>query len=118
MTSPNLTSIIIRNFSIDALIGIFPEEIGHKQNILINIDALFDDYSVKEDKIECTVSYVPIIEEIRRISDIQFSLVEKMADHLATFCLQEKRIQSVKIRIEKTEIFSECHVGTEIIRSR
>ena len=118
MSSANQTKIIIQDFQIPALIGIFPEEIGNKQSIIVNIEAIFADYRVAEDKIEATISYVPIIEEIRRISNIQFSLVEKMADHLAEFCLAIDRIASVKIKIEKPDIFPEGRVGTEIYRSK
>ena len=118
MSSINQTKIIIQDFTLSALIGIYPQEIGNKQTIIVNIEALFTDYRISEDKIESTVSYVPIIEEIRRISNIQFSLVEKMADHLAEFCLRHDRIQSVKVKIEKTDIFPEGRVGTEIYRSK
>lgn len=118
MSSGNQTKIIIQDFTIPALIGIYPQEIGNKQTIIVNIEAVFSDYQILEDKIEATVSYVPIIEEIRKISNIQFSLVEKMADHLAAFCLQIDRITSVKVKIEKPDIFPEGRVGTEIFRTK
>ncbi len=114
----NQTKIIIRDLKIDALIGIFPKEIGQKQAIIVNVEGILDDYRVGEDKITSTVSYAPIIEEIHRAANRQFSLAEKLAEHIADFCLAYPKIQSVKVRVEKPDIFPEAIVGAEIIRTK
>jgi len=112
------TKIILRDFTIQALLGIFEHEIARKQTIVINLEASLANPFIKSDQIEATVSYVPIIEEIRRISNIQFSLAEKFADHIADFCFCDPRLASVKIRVEKQDVFPEGSVGAEITRTR
>lgn len=114
----NETKIFVRDLTVNALLGIFPQEIGHRQRVNVFVEATLSDHRIPADTIESTVSYAPIVEEIHRMSNIQFSLAEKFAEHLADFCFQEARIQKVKIIIEKPDIFPECTVGVEIIRSR
>ncbi len=114
----NQTKIIVRDVNIDALLGFYPQEIGIKQRVTVNVEATLSDYRIDTDNITSTVSYAPVMEEIIRISNIQFSLAEKFAEHLANFCLAYERIESVKVRVEKLDIFAEGIVGTEIIRTK
>ena len=98
------------------MLGLYASEIGVKQRIRVNIEAAFSDYRIESDNIDSTVSYALFVEEIKRIADIQFSLAEKFAEHLADFCLSFDRIDTVRIVVEKLEICPEGIVGADIIR--
>ena len=116
--SQNLTSIFVRDFKVDALAGIYPGDDVNPTPLSISVEATFADHHVDADSIENTVSYELIANEIRRISKQHFHLVEKMAEHLADFCLSQNRVSHVRVRIEKVKIFPEGYAGTEIIRSK
>ena len=112
----NLTQIIVRDFKIPAYIGIYPEEHGIKQKICVNVAMNLTHYKIQHDKIEDTVSYEGIVNEIRKQSEVHHNLVETLAEELAKFCLTDRRISSVIIQIEKIEIFNEGNVGCSITR--
>lgn len=114
----NSTKIFVRDFKIDALAGIYPGDDVNPIPLSITIEVTFADYRVAEDSIDSTMSYELLADEIRRISKIHFHLVEKLAEHLTDFCLSNSRVASVRVRVEKLNIFAEGPAGTEIIRSR
>lgn len=114
----NQTKIVVRDFKVDALAGIYPGDDVNPTPLSITVEATFSDFRVNADSIENTMSYELLAEEIRTISKRHFHLVEKMAEHLADFCLSNARVASVLVRIEKPKIFAEGFAGTEIIRSR
>lgn len=112
----NQTKIFVKDIEIPAMLGLYAREIGVKQRIRVNIEATFSDYKVETDHIDSTVSYALFVDEIKRIADIQFSLAEKFADHMADFCLSFDRINAVRVMVEKLEICPEGIVGADIIR--
>ncbi len=112
------TKIFIRDFKIDALAGIFPGDEINPTSLSISVEATFADYKIASDDISSTMSYDLIAREIRDISKRHFHLIEKMAEHLADFCLKYERIDSVKVTIEKLKMYPEGFSGTEIIRSK
>ena len=114
----NQTKIFVRDFKVDALAGIYPDDDVNPTPLSITVEAIFSDYKVSADDISSTMSYELLANEIRAISKRHFHLVEKMADHLADFCLSQPRVQSVRVRIEKTKIFLEGFAGTEIFRTK
>ncbi len=114
----NQTKIFVHDFKVDALAGIYPGDDVNPTPLAISVEALFSDYKVDMDDIASTMSYELIANEIRSISKRHFHLVEKMAEHLAEFCLSHPRVETVKVRIEKLKIFEEGLAGTEIIRAK
>jgi dihydroneopterin aldolase len=114
----NQTKIFIRDFKIDALVGIFPGDEINPTPLSISIEVVFEDYKVETDDIESTMSYVLLVDEVYKVCKRHFKLVEKMADHLAAFCLSHDRVSEATIRIEKTKMFAEGFSGTEITRCK
>jgi len=114
----NITKIFVRDFKIDALAGIYPGDDVNPVALSISVEATLKNHIISADSIESTMSYELIAGEIRAISKHHFHLVEKLAEHLANFCLSDDKVQSVIVRIEKSNIFPEGPAGTEIIRSK
>lgn len=114
----NLTKIFVRDFKIDALAGIYPGDDVNPVSLSITVEVTFADHRIAADSIDSTMSYELIANEIRRISKTHFHLVEKLAEHLAEFCLLNPRTHSVMVKIDKSKIFPEGMAGTEIIRTR
>ena len=114
----NSTKIFVRDFKIDALAGIYPGDDVNPIPLSVTVEVTFGDWQVAADSIDSTMSYELLADEIRRISKIHFHLVEKLAEHLADFCLGNSRVSSALVRVEKMKIFPEGPAGTEIIRTR
>lgn len=114
----NQTQIFVRDFKIDALVGIYPEDKTILTPLSISVEAIFADHKVEEDHIDSTMSYALIVDEIRDMAKKHYNLVETMAEHLADFCLNNPRVSSARVRVEKTKMFPEGFVGTEITRTK
>jgi dihydroneopterin aldolase len=53
------------------------------------------------------------------VSSGHINLVETLADRIAKTCFEDGRIQGVKVRVEKLDVFKEAEsVGIEIERQR
>ena len=118
MEKQNQTKIIIRDFTVPARIGIYPQELAAPQSIRVSIDVTLKEHEIKRDNIEDTLSYEGLVAAIRNLQKQHFNLVEIMAEHLASIALADVRVQCVCVKIEKIEIYAEGHVGTEITRYR
>lgn len=116
--SQNQTKILVRDFIVPALIGIYPHEQTNMQRIKISVEATLKNYLIAHDDINDTMSYEGIVDEIRSLSKKHFNLVEILAEHLAQFTLSDPRVDAVQVRVEKLDVYPEGSVGTEIFRSR
>ena len=115
---PDLTRIIVRDFVVPALIGIYPHEHGVLQKMRITVDVTLSATTISTDDISATMSYEGLVREIRALGETHHELVETVAENLAAFALAHPLAESVFVRVEKLEVYPEGSVGTEIIRSK
>ena len=114
----NTTHVIVRDFTLPARIGVYDHEHHAPQMVRISVDMKLVDYLVPHDRIEDTVSYEGVVRKIRELSLVHHDLAEKLAEHIADFCLSLDKIACVTVTVLKTEIFPEGAVGTTITRLR
>lgn len=114
----NQTKIIVRDFIVPAMIGIYPQEKMAPQRIRVNMEVTLSQVKIDHDNINDTMSYEGLVAAIRALQETHYNLVETIAEHLADLALSHARAQSVCVRVEKIDIYAEGAVGTEIIRSR
>lgn len=117
----NTTTLIIKDLNISMYIGVGDAEHESPQNVRINILMDVANYTDwKSDNIDDVVCYASIIETIKTISQSRhFKLVETLAEVIAQDCLKDNRIRSIRVKIEKTDIFDDTDsVGVEIARDR
>ncbi len=114
-----MDKIFIDDLLMRCIIGIFPEERIHKQDVIVSL-CLYTDISgaAKSENIGDTVSYKDIQEEIMAMVEASsFQLVETMASALADLCLAHEGIEAVKVRVDKPSALRFCRrVGVEIFR--
>jgi FolB domain-containing protein len=116
-----MDQIIIRDLIARGIIGINSWEREKPQDILINI-ILFADVSVagETDRLEDTVNYRSISKRVQLHAETtgRFT-VEALATDLANICLEEPKVQKVRVRVEKPGAvrFTRA-VGVEIERER
>lgn len=113
--------LFIKDLLVRCIIGIKPEEREKKQDVMIQI-TLFCDLtkSCESDDIADTVDYARIKSKIvTMVEDSSFYLVEKLAQKITDICLEEKKVEKVKVRLEKPGALRFAKsVGVEINRRR
>ncbi|QQG35244.1 MAG: dihydroneopterin aldolase [Micavibrio aeruginosavorus] len=118
MSGQNQTRVLVRDFIVPARIGIYPHEHQAPQRICVSMDVLLRDHEIPRDDIEDTMSYEGLVQAIRDLQKQHFNLVEILAEHLAGLALQDSRVASVSVTVEKLDVYPEGRVGAEIIRCR
>ena len=116
-----MDKVIIKNLLARGVIGVNDWERKRPQNILINITIFTDTRRAAEtDSLEDCVNYSTMSKKVlAHAESINRMTVEALANDLARICLQEERVQTVVVRVEKPGAvrFAES-VGVEIERSK
>jgi len=113
--------VFVRDFEIIASVGVFEHEKRYEQRILLSADlAVRDDYDGISDRLEDVLDYSTLVEGIALlVQQEHVNLLETLAERIAQHCLADRRVESVRIRIEKPDALPMCRsVGVEIERSR
>lgn len=116
-----LRQVFIRDLMLPCNIGVHRHEKGAPQRVRINLDlAVRDGDTPINDMISNVVCYEDIADGVRAIvGGGHINLVETLAERLASFCLQDRRVEGVRVRVEKLDVFPDvASVGTEILRIR
>jgi len=114
-------SVFIKDFIIREIIGIHEHEKLKKQEIKFNIIINVDQNTVpNEDDIKSIVDYEKITNKLQNLAKKKkYNFLESLAEDSFNEIFEDKRIKSVKIKIEKTEaIKNASSVGVEIFKTR
>ena len=113
--------IFLNDFMIDANIGVYKHEKIKSQPLRINIIAKVQNpKKINDDKLYSVVCYNQISKKIKKIIKSGHTiLLEKLAEKIFQECFKNKRIQTMKIRLEKLDAIQEAEsAGIEVERSR
>ena len=113
--------IFIRDLTLPALIGVYIHEKENPQPIRINLDlAVKENMTANKDRLADVVSYEEIADGVRKlIASGHVNLVETLAQQIADMCFSHKRVQTVRVRVEKLAVFEDAvSAGVEIERHR
>ncbi len=113
--------IFLNDFMIDANIGVYKHEKTKSQPLRINIIAkVKNPKKINDDKLYSVVCYNQISKKIKKIIKSGHTiLLEKLAEKIFQECFKNKRIQTMKIRLEKLDAIQEAEsAGIEVERSR
>ena len=113
--------VFIKKLILDASIGIHEHEKKKKQKIAISLELdVKDNISEVKQKIENFVSYEIIIKNIKKlVSKKHIDLLETLGEKILKICFEDERIFSIKLKLEKIEVFKETDsVGIEIFREK
>ena len=113
--------VFIKKLILDASIGIHEHEKKKKQKIAISLELdVKDNISEVKQKIENFVSYEIIIKNIKKlVSKKHIDLLETLGEKIIKICFEDERILSIKLKLEKIEVFKETDsVGIEISREK
>ena len=113
--------IFLNDFMIDANIGVYKHEKIKSQPLRINIIAkVKNPKKINDNKLHSVVCYNQISKKIKKIIKSGHTiLLEKLAEKIFQECFKNKRIQTIKIRLEKLDAIQEAEsAGIEVERSR
>jgi len=113
--------VFIRDLLLDAHIGVHRHEKGRRQRVRINIDlTVLENGPNSGDDLANVVCYEDIVAKVKALIEVEhINLAETMAERIAGRCLEDSRVQSARIRVEKLTVITEAaSVGVEIERNR
>jgi dihydroneopterin aldolase len=117
--APTLRQVFIRNLELLAQIGVHGHEQTKHQPIRVNVDMSVEDPAPLEDRLERVVDYEAIATRIRDLVEKgHVNLAETLAEAIAKGCLEDPRVRSVRVRVEKLHAVPGAEsAGVEIERN-
>ena len=114
-------TVLIKDFIINEIIGIHEHEKINKQKIIFNIVIDVNQNTIpNENNLSSIVDYEKITNKLRNLTKHKnYNFLESLAEDSFKEIFKDKRINSVKIKIEKPEaIKSAMSVGVEVFKNR
>lgn len=132
LTGEGLRHVFLRDMVLAASIGVYPHEHAAPQRIRVNIDLSVAEGTrgasaeglsrsgVGRDELGRVLDYEQIVRSVRAVVAAgHVQLVETLAERLAETCLVDERVETVRVRVEKLDVFVDvASVGVEIERRR
>lgn len=113
--------VFVRDLVAACLLGIHGHEKGARQRVRVNLDiGVRDDGPPASDSIHEVLCYEDVTEALRRLlAGPHVNLVETLAENIALQCFEDPRVVSVRVRVEKLDVFPDAAgAGVEIERAR
>ncbi len=114
-------TVFIKDFIIEEIIGFYKHEKEKKQKIIFNIVLDIDQSSLPDEKdIKSIVDYEKITNKLENLTKSKkYNFLESLAEDSFKEIFEDKRINSVKIKIEKPEAIKTAgSVGIEVFKTR
>ena len=114
-------AVFIKNFIIEEIIGFYKHEKEKKQKIIFNIVLDIDQNSLPDEKdIKSIVDYEKITNKLENLTKSKkYNFLESLAEDSFKEIFEDKRINSVTIKIEKPEAIKNADsVGIEVFKTR
>jgi dihydroneopterin aldolase len=114
--------IVVTGLVVDTFIGVHDFERDARQRVRFDVEIdTVDDYADRVRTAGAYVSYADVVEyiEARAGSDEHVELVETWAENVAAFALRNELARSVRVTVQKLDIFAAAEgVGVAIERHR
>ena len=114
-------TVLIKDFIIYEIIGIHQNEKINKQKIIFNIVIdVNQNIHPDENDLSSIVDYEKITNKLKKLANNKkYNFLESLAEDSFNEIFADKRINSVKIKIEKPEAIANAQaVGVEVFKSR
>ncbi len=120
-TPRKLMRVFVRDLELIGHVGLLAHEIRYEQRILVSVElAVLDTYDGESDRLADVLDYGKVVDGIQTlVQGEHVYLIETLAERIAALCLDDPRVESARVRIEKPDIMPSCRsVGIEIERHR
>jgi dihydroneopterin aldolase len=111
--------LFVRDLMLACRIGVHPQEQRAKQRVRLNLDlAVAEGEQPLADDLARVVDYEALVLRVRlAVGQGHVNLVETLAEQIAGLCLEDPRVRSVRIRVEKLDAIPDAAAaGVEIER--
>ena len=113
--------VLINDLTVDAILGILPNERITPQRVVINLTIFTDTQpAAKSQNIADTLNYAELASQAaQRTITGEYLLIESLVEDLAALTLDYPTAKAVTVRVEKPQAVSDARsVGVEIYRQR
>jgi dihydroneopterin aldolase len=117
--SRGIRHLFVRDLMLACRIGVHPHEHAAPQRVRVNLDlGVIDQGAPEGDSLAGVVDYAQLVQRVRSSTESgHVNLVETLAERLASLCLEDARVRSARVRIEKLDALADvAAVGVEIER--
>ena len=126
MSNGDLYRVLVRDLVLGVRIGVWKREKNVEQRVRINVELVAarpgpllgaEPRTGRRDRI---LRYDTVVAGIRRIvAEGHFDLCETLAERIATLCLENRKVRSARVRVEKLDVYPDAaSVGAELERHR
>jgi dihydroneopterin aldolase len=122
---PDHIHVFLKDCRIELSVGYFPEERLKPQPVIVSIEAealLPHHYQdLSENSLDRVIDYSRFYDFLR--NDLpklgHIPLLETVAEQIITFCFEDRRIQKVRVKLEKPQVLAgTACAGIEMCRTR
>ena len=95
--------ICVKNLRVSSILGVYEEERRAERDIIINVRVEYDaNAALETDSLEDALDYKQVRDRIVRfVEGTQFKLLEKLADGIVQELIQDSRIISLRLEVDK-----------------
>ena len=111
--------VLINNLTVDAILGILPNERVQTQQVVINLTIFTDTQpAAKSQTIADTLNYAKLAYQAAQLTvEGEYLLIESLVEDLAALTLDHPTAKAVTVRVEKPQAVRDARsVGVEIYR--
>jgi len=101
-------------------LGIHPHELAAPQRVRLSVEmTVAYPQAVSGDRIEEVLDYDFVRQGIHALARVRrFALQETLCDEVARLCLADPRVDQVRVRTDKPDVYPDASVGCEVVRTR
>jgi dihydroneopterin aldolase len=101
--------IFLRNYAVEARIGIHDFERAGPQRLLVNVQLVVGGPAPEADEIGQVLDYDFLRDEIaRRVGSRHYNLQESLVHEIADLCLARPEVLAVGVSTEKPDVYPDC----------
>jgi dihydroneopterin aldolase len=119
MTQPIADKILIRNLRVQAILGIYPMEREHAQEVVISLEVETDcsKAAISKDLAD-SLDYATLADAVVALTiNGRYLLIETLVEDIAQHCLKQPLVQAVSVQVEKPQAVAKADsVGIKIHR--
>ncbi|WP_439596121.1 dihydroneopterin aldolase [Falsiroseomonas sp.] len=115
--------VFVRGLDLMARLGIHPHEKAAPQRVVLSLELLVQDDaapdSIGPDEFRRVVDYARIVETARAVAaEGHLLLVETLAEKLAMAALADRRVERVRVTVEKPDAFADVVTAGVVVERR
>jgi dihydroneopterin aldolase len=109
---------ILDGLELSMRLGIHPDELETPQRVRLSVWMEVDyGATAPADRIDDAVDYDFVRLGIHELAKTYFALQETLCEAVASLCLRDPRVRSVRVRSVKPDIYPDAAIGCEIVRT-